>query len=86
MAALRDTMKGLVAGTVVVRNRDDLKPRLQMAVSGRHCVFFEADQHGRHACNRPGDDGAYGKIMCAERPGREHGIYKASTEYAQRRK
>ena len=31
MAALRDTMKGLVAGTIVVRNRDDLEPRLQMA-------------------------------------------------------
>jgi len=31
MAALRD-------------NRDDLRPGLQMAISGRHCVFFEADQ------------------------------------------
>jgi toxin ParE1/3/4 len=44
MAGLRDTMKGLVAGTVVSRNRDDLKPGLQMASSGRHSVFFEADQ------------------------------------------
>ena len=44
MAGLRDTMKGLVAGTVVSRNRDDLRPGLQMATSGRHCVFFEADQ------------------------------------------
>lgn len=44
MAGLRDTMKGLVAGTVVSRNRDDLKPGLQMATSGRHSVFFEADQ------------------------------------------
>jgi toxin ParE1/3/4 len=44
MAALRDTMKGLLAGTVVSRNRDDLRPGLQMATSGRHCVFFEADQ------------------------------------------
>jgi toxin ParE1/3/4 len=43
MAKLRDTMKGLVAGTVVSRNRDDLRPGLQMATSGRHCVFFEAD-------------------------------------------
>ena len=43
MADLRDTMKGLVAGTIVVRNRDDLEPRLQMAVSGRDCVFLEAD-------------------------------------------
>jgi toxin ParE1/3/4 len=44
MAALRDTIKGLLAGTVVSRNRDDLRPGLQMATSGRHCVFFEADQ------------------------------------------
>jgi toxin ParE1/3/4 len=44
MAALRDTMKGLLAGTVVSRNRDDLRPGLQMAASGRHCVFFEADE------------------------------------------
>jgi toxin ParE1/3/4 len=44
IAALRDTMKGLIAGTVVSRNRDDLRPGLQMATSGRHCVFFEADQ------------------------------------------
>lgn len=41
MAALRDTMKGLLVGTVVSRNRDDLRPGLQMATSGRH---FEADQ------------------------------------------
>jgi len=46
MAALRDTMKGLVAGTVVSRNRDDLRPGLHMATSGRHCIFFEAD-HSR---------------------------------------
>lgn len=26
------------------RNRDDLRPGLQMVTSGRHCVFFEADQ------------------------------------------
>jgi toxin ParE1/3/4 len=44
MTALRDTLKGLIAGTVVPRNRDDLRPGLQMAISGRHCVFFEADQ------------------------------------------
>jgi toxin ParE1/3/4 len=44
MAALRDTMKGLLAGTVISRSRDDLRPGLQMASSGRHCVFFEADQ------------------------------------------
>ncbi len=44
MAALRDTMKGLLAGTVVSRNRDDLRPGLQMATSGRHCVFFEVDR------------------------------------------
>jgi toxin ParE1/3/4 len=44
MTALRDTIKGLLAGTVVSRNRDDLRPGLQMATSGRHCVFFEADE------------------------------------------
>jgi len=46
MARLRDTMKGLVAGTVVSRSRDDLRPGLHMAASGRHIVFFEAD-HSR---------------------------------------
>jgi len=44
MAALRDTIKGLLGDTVVSRNRDDLRPGLQMATSGRHCVFFETDQ------------------------------------------
>jgi toxin ParE1/3/4 len=43
MNALRETMKGLTAGTVVSRNRDDLRPGLLMASSGRHCIFFEAD-------------------------------------------
>jgi plasmid stabilization system protein ParE len=43
MAALRDTMKGLLAGTVVSRNRNDLRPGLQMATSGGR-VFFELDQ------------------------------------------
>jgi toxin ParE1/3/4 len=37
-------MKRLRAGTVVARNRDDLRPGLRMATSGRHCVFFEADE------------------------------------------
>lgn len=41
--ALRDTLKGLVRGTAVSRRRDDLRPGLHMAVSGRHCIFFEAD-------------------------------------------
>jgi len=44
MADLRDTMKGLLAGTVISRNRNDLRPGLQMATSGRHRVFFEVDQ------------------------------------------
>jgi plasmid stabilization system protein ParE len=44
MGAIRDTLKGLVRGTVVTRNRDDLRPGLQMASSGRHCAFFEANQ------------------------------------------
>ena len=43
MAALRNTMKALVAGTGLTRNRDDLRTGLQMATSGRHYVFFEAD-------------------------------------------
>jgi toxin ParE1/3/4 len=43
MDALRDTMKGLVRGTVVTRARDDLRPAIQMAASGRHSIFFEAD-------------------------------------------
>jgi toxin ParE1/3/4 len=44
MADLRDVIKGLRAGTVVSRNRDDLRPGLHMATSGRHCVFFELDE------------------------------------------
>jgi plasmid stabilization system protein ParE len=44
MDALRDTMKGLVRGTVVTRARVDLRPGIQMATSGRHCSFFEADE------------------------------------------
>ena len=43
MDALRDTMKGLVRGTVVTRARGDLRPGIQMATSGRHCILFEAD-------------------------------------------
>jgi toxin ParE1/3/4 len=44
MDALRDTMKGLVRGTVIARSRDDLRPAIQMASSGRHSIFFEADE------------------------------------------
>ncbi len=44
MNALRDTLKGLVRGAVVPRSRDDLRPGIQMATSGRHCIFFEADE------------------------------------------
>jgi plasmid stabilization system protein ParE len=44
MTALRDTLKGLLTGTVISRHRDDLRPGLQMATSGRHRVFFEADE------------------------------------------
>jgi plasmid stabilization system protein ParE len=44
MADLRDTLKGLLTGAVVSRARNDVRPGLQMAISGRHCVFFEADQ------------------------------------------
>lgn len=44
MNALRDTLKGVLRGTVVTRSRDDLRPNVQMATSGRHCIFFEADE------------------------------------------
>jgi toxin ParE1/3/4 len=44
MDALRDTMKGLVRGTVVTRTRDDLRPAIQMATSGRHSIFFEINE------------------------------------------
>jgi toxin ParE1/3/4 len=44
MTALRDTLKELVRGTVLTRNRDDLRPGLLMVTSGRHCIFFEADE------------------------------------------
>ena len=40
---LRDTMKALVRGTVVTRPRQDLGPGVLMATSGRHIIFFEAD-------------------------------------------
>ena len=43
MDALRDTMKGLVRSTVLTRERDDLRPGILMATSGRHSIFFEAD-------------------------------------------
>jgi toxin ParE1/3/4 len=44
MTAIRDTLKGLVRGTVLTRNRDELRPGLQMVTSGRHCIFFEANE------------------------------------------
>ena len=44
MTAMRDTLKGLVRDTVPTRMRDDLRPGLQMVTSGRHCIFFEADE------------------------------------------
>ena len=43
MDALRNTMTGLVRGSVITRPRDDLRPGLLMATSGRHSIFFEAD-------------------------------------------
>jgi toxin ParE1/3/4 len=43
MDVLRDTMKGLVRSTVLTRERDDLRPGILMATSGRHSIFFEAD-------------------------------------------
>jgi len=44
MDALRDTMKGLLRGAVATRARDDLRPAIQMATSGRHSLFFEAGE------------------------------------------
>ena len=44
MDAGRDTMKGLVRGTAITRTRDDLRPAIQMATSGRHRIFFQADK------------------------------------------
>jgi plasmid stabilization system protein ParE len=44
MDAIRDTLKDVVGGTVVTRNRDDLRPGLQIATCGRHCIFFEVNQ------------------------------------------
>ena len=44
MTAIQDTLKGLIRGSVLTRNRDDLRPGLQMATSGGHCIFFEADE------------------------------------------
>lgn len=41
IADLRGTMRAIVAGAVVSRERADLRPGLRMAVSGRHCIFFE---------------------------------------------
>jgi len=43
MTALRDTMKKLRSGEALSRAREDLRPGLQMTVSGRHRIFFEAD-------------------------------------------
>lgn len=44
MDAVRDTLKGLVRGTVITRARDDLAPAIRMATSGRHCISFEAQE------------------------------------------
>jgi toxin ParE1/3/4 len=43
MVALRDTMESLLSGRAVGREREDLRPRLRMATSGRHRIFFEVD-------------------------------------------
>jgi toxin ParE1/3/4 len=43
MAALRETLKRLRSGQIAWRKRDDLRPDLKMATSGRHRVFFEDD-------------------------------------------
>lgn len=43
MDALRETMTGLVRGTAFTRARDDLGPGIMTTTSGRHSIFFEAD-------------------------------------------
>ena len=45
MTAIRDTLKGLVRGTVPTRNRDDLRLGLQMVISGRHASFSRPTNH-----------------------------------------
>jgi plasmid stabilization system protein ParE len=57
IAALRDTMKGLVRGTVVTHARDDLRPGVLMATSGRHSLFFEADDSHPGCSRSPRQDG-----------------------------
>jgi plasmid stabilization system protein ParE len=44
IGAIRDTLKDVVRGTVVTRNRDDLRPGLQMATSGRQDRAFEKER------------------------------------------
>lgn len=44
MDGLRETMKKLARGTAHVRTRDDLRPGLLLTNSGRHRIFFEADE------------------------------------------
>ena len=53
--ALRDTLKGLLRGTVAARGRDDLRLGIQMAISGRHGIFFEANE-SHLIIGRPGDE------------------------------
>ncbi|AMY10714.1 Toxin ParE1 [Luteitalea pratensis] len=40
---LQDCLKALTRGTEFTRSRDDLWPRIRMATSGRHSIFFETD-------------------------------------------
>ena len=61
MAALRDTMKGLLAGTVVSRNRDDLRPGLQMAAQ------MTPDSHDRFLARNRAVAPSYGVAPCVPR-------------------
>jgi toxin ParE1/3/4 len=45
MMALRDAMKDLVSGRGVGREREDLRPRLRMTASGRHCISLRQTVH-----------------------------------------
>ena len=61
MAALRETMKGLLAGTVVSHNRDDLRPGLQMAAQ------MTPDSHDRFLARNRAVAPSYGVAPCVPR-------------------
>lgn len=44
MDVLRDRMNALVQATMVTRERNDLRPAIQMAASGRHSICSDGDE------------------------------------------